>query len=69
MGVVGLNTESGTHEFSCLVKVLSEKISIQSGQRNVYEILRPLLPIHSVTLGTRDIDTTDDYDRMIKMKI
>lgn len=66
MDVVGLNEESGTHEFSCLVKVLSERIRFQKGQRNVYEMLRPLLPIHSVSLRARDIDTPDDYDRMIK---
>ncbi len=64
--VIGLNTETGTHEFSCLVKVLSSRLIYQAGQRNVYEMLRPLLPISAVILRARDIDTPDDYDRMIK---
>lgn len=64
MDVVGLNEEAGTHEFSCLAKVLSERL--QPGNRSVYEMLRPLLPIHSVQLRARDIDTPDDYDRMLR---
>ncbi len=62
--VVGLNEESGTHEYSCLAKILSERII--PSKRSVYEMLRPLLPLPSVEIRTRDIDTPDDYDRMIK---
>lgn len=64
MNVVELNEESGTHEYSCLAKILSERI--HPGKRSIYEMLRPLLPIPSVFVRTRDIDTPDDYDRMIK---
>lgn len=64
MKVTGLNEEAGTHEYSCLAKILSERI--QPSNRSVYEMLRPLLPLPSVNVRTRDIDTPDDYDRMIK---
>lgn len=64
MDVIGLNEESGTHEFSCVSKLLSERL--KPGKRAVYELLRPLLPVKSVSVRARDIDTPDDYDRMIK---
>ena len=64
MKVVGLNEEAGTHEFSCVSKLLSERL--QPGNRAVYEVLRPLLPVQAVSVRARDIDTPDDYDRMIK---
>lgn len=66
MDVVSMNTEYGTHEFSCLLKVLSERILLQSRKNNVYEMIIPFLPIHAEILRSRDIDTPDDYDRTIK---
>lgn len=64
--VIGLSLEAGTHEFSCLAKVLSSRLKHQQGQKNVFEMLAPLLPIHAVQLRARDTDTPEDYDRMIK---
>lgn len=62
--VVALNEESGTHEYSCVAKVKSYKL--QSSKGSIYEMLQKLLPLRSIEVRTRDIDTPDDYDRMIE---
>lgn len=61
--VVDLNLNSGNKEWGCIAKVLSSKL--ESADRNVYEILNPMLPIKAFPIRVRGIDTPDDYDRML----
>lgn len=62
--VIELNENHGEAEYSCIAKVLSDNLKKSKGQ--VYEMLNKLLPIHSITVRTRDIDTPDDYNRLIE---
>lgn len=62
--VTELNENYGEVEYSCIAKVLSDNLKKSKGQ--VYEMLNKLLPIHSITVRTRDIDTPDDYNRLIE---
>lgn len=62
--VTELNENHGDAEYSCIAKVLSDNLKKSKGQ--VYEMLNKLLPIHSITVRTRDIDTPDDYNRLIE---
>lgn len=62
--VIELNEVSGTHEYSCVAKIKSNKLKQSKG--SVYELIHKYLPMKYVKLRTRDIDTPDDYERMIE---
>lgn len=61
--VTELNEIKGELEYSCIVKVLSDRLEKSKGQ--MYELLNKLLPIHSIPVRTRDIDTPDDYNGLV----
>ena len=61
--VTELNENSGTHEYSCIAKIKSSRLKPSTG--SVYSMLNNFLPLKSLRIRTRDIDTPDDYDRMI----
>lgn len=62
--IVNLNENYGTHEYSCIAKIKSDRLKKGSG--SLYSLLTKLLPIPFIWVRTRDIDTPDDYDRMIE---
>ena len=62
-GVVTEFSESGNMEWPGLAKIKYR--SIHDGYNHVYDLLRPLLPIRGIELNTREIDTQDDYERVI----
>ena len=52
------------HEWGCLSKVLSRRLII--GTQGIDDMLQPLLPLKAVSMRIRDLDTQDDYERMIQ---
>lgn len=62
--VTELNEITGNCEYSCIAKIKSSRL--QKGEGSVYSLLNNLLPINSLYIRTRDIDTPDDYERMIE---
>ena len=38
----------------------------RAGAQGIDEMLQPLLPIKAVPMRIRDLDTQDDYERMIQ---
>ena len=61
--VIDINETSGNGEWSCVTKVLSKRIG--QGKGGIHEVIRPLLPLDAVDLRVRDLDTQDDFERMI----
>lgn len=59
-----LNETKGNFEYSCVAKVKSARLNKCTG--SVYSLLNELLPIKSLLVRTRDIDTPDDYERMVE---
>lgn len=45
-------------------KVLSSRLI--AGAQGIDEMLQPLLPLKAVPMRIRDLDTQDDYERMIQ---
>lgn len=62
--VVELNETTGDYEYSCIAKIKSIKLKKWKG--SLYSLLNQLLPIRAMKIRSRDIDTPDDYDRMIE---
>lgn len=62
--VTDLNEVEGNYEYSCIAKIESSRL--YPGKGSVYSLLNSLLPIRAVHVRTRDIDTPDDYERMIE---
>lgn len=52
------------YEWGCLSKVLSSRLI--AGTQGIDEMLKPLLPLKAVPMRIRDLDTQDDYERMIQ---
>ena len=52
------------YEWGCLSKVLSSRLI--AGAQGIDEMLQPLLPLKAVPMRIRDLDTQDDYERMIQ---
>lgn len=52
------------HEWGCISKVLSSRLTI--GTQGIDDMLQPLLPLKAVSMRIRDLDTQDDYERMIQ---
>ena len=62
--VTELNEIEGNYEYSCIAKVVSSRLKKSKG--SVYAVLNKLLPMKYLRIRTRDIDTPDDYERMIE---
>ena len=52
------------YEWGCLSKVLSSRLI--AGAQGIDQMLQPLLPLKAVPMRIRDLDTQDDYERMIQ---
>ena len=61
---VEMNESAGDLEYCCIAKVLSSKLKPWKG--SVYSLLNEVLPIKALNIRTRDIDTPEDYERMIE---
>lgn len=61
---VDLNEIQGELEYSCIAKLSSERIVKGDGQ--LYELIKKILPIKTINVRVRDIDTQDDYIEMIQ---
>lgn len=53
----------GDYEWTGLAKVKTERIMSHKG--HTYEMLESLLPLDVVKIDSRDIDTPDDYERVV----
>jgi len=62
--VVELNEDHGEYEYSCVAKVKSSRLKSSVG--SIYSLIQKFLPMESLWIRTRDIDTPDDYDRMLE---
>jgi len=61
---IDFSEKSGDFEWPGLVKVKTCKLQIGNGY--VYELLKPLLPLKTISIRTREIDTPDDYENAVK---
>ena len=61
---IGFSSEYGDFEWSGVAKIKTSKLS--SAKRQIYEMFSPLLPMPVFVLRARDIDTPDDYEKMIE---
>lgn len=57
-------TQNGNYEWPGVAKIKASKIKKSIG--HTYEILETLLPIKSVLVNSRDIDTPEDYENAIE---
>lgn len=62
--VISFSEQSGDFEWPGLAKVKTNRL--QKGDRYVYEVLAPLLPLKTVYIRTREIDTPEDYEKTVK---
>ena len=54
----------GNYEWPGIVKIRSNRF--KGGSASTYELIEKLLPIKTVLVNSRDIDTPDDYDSAIE---
>lgn len=59
-----LNEVKGNYEYSGIAKIESSRLISSKG--SIYDLLNNYLPLSCLTVRTRDIDTPDDYERMIE---
>lgn len=57
-------TKSGNYEWPGVAKIKSNNIHEYKG--HTYEIIEKLLPLKSILVDSRDIDTPEDYENTIK---
>lgn len=62
--VTGFNQDCGKLEWSGMAKVKSKRLT--PGKSHVFDMLTPLLPLPAFRLNAREIDTPDDYDRIVE---
>lgn len=53
--------KNGEYEWPGLVKIKTNRLI--KNNNHVYEMFLPLLPLESINVRTREIDTPDDYER------
>ena len=61
--VIQIANDCGEYEWTGLLKMKTKNL-IHNGNY-LYEVLRPVLPIQSIIVRARDIDTADDYENAI----
>ncbi len=61
---IGFSEKFGDFEWPGLVKIKTDRLKI--GNEYVYELLKPLLPLKTISIRTREIDTPDDYENAVK---
>lgn len=60
---VKLNVDNSNYEWPGIVKVKSK--DIRRGDGCIYDILEPKLPMPAIYIDAREIDTQEDYERVI----
>lgn len=61
--VVQIANNYGEYEWTGLLKMKAKNL-LHNGNY-LYEVLRPVLPIQSINVRARDIDTADDYENAV----
>lgn len=61
--ITKINDPAGTKEWSCITKVLAARLT--PGEGGIDEMIRPLLPLKAVPVAVCDLDTQDDFERML----
>lgn len=62
--VVDFSRDRGQLEWTGLAKIRTEKLI--PGDRHVYMMLEPLMPIKVMKIRTKEIDTQNDYENALK---
>lgn len=61
--VVEFSREKGTLEWTGLAKIKKERLT--PGDKHVYMMFEPLMPIDVLTINTKEIDTQNDYENAV----
>lgn len=62
--VVEFSRTKGSLEWTGLAQIRSDRL--KPGDKHVYQMIEPLLPIKALRIRTREIDTVDDYENAVK---
>lgn len=62
--VIEFSVVEGDAEWSGISKVKSSRLNF--GEDHIYDLLTPLLPIKAYNIRSREVDTPDDYDRLVE---
>lgn len=62
--VTGFNQNCGKLEWSGMAKVKSKRLTPEKS--HMFDMITPLLPLQAFRLNAREIDTPDDYDRIVE---
>ena len=58
-----LNVNSSNYEWPGMVKI--KRKNLKKGDNYIYDILNPNLPMKAIYVDAREVDTQDDYERVI----
>ena len=62
--VVNFSRKYGDLEWTGIAKIKTERL--EEGEKHVYMMLEPLLPIKVKKIRTKEIDTQNDYEKAVK---
>ena len=62
--VTQFSRESGKYEWTGLMKVSTEVL--RGGNGHVYQLVEHLLPIDMLYIRSKEVDTPDDYNEMVR---
>lgn len=61
--VVGFSKEAGNLEWMGIAKLETKRLI--AARHHVFEMISPMLPIQAFSIRARDVDTPEDYEKMI----